>query len=135
MRYDAVVPPGSSLVAHVAERLIPLPVLDAEIMIARMKVNLGSGNSYIEGWVNVDSNPDVRADVYMEAFEFIKMQGSEIEELYMGHFLEHLMPASAAALLALVADELPEGASVRPSFPTCGRSSPRTTPVRSRTSS
>ena len=30
----------------------------------------------------------------------------------MGHFLEHLMPASAAALLALVADELPEGARV-----------------------
>ena len=77
-----------------------------------MKVNLGSGNSYIEGWVNVDSNPDVRADVYMEAFDFVRMQGSEIEELYMGHFLEHLMPASAAALLALVADELPEGARV-----------------------
>ena len=77
-----------------------------------MKVNLGSGNSYIEGWVNVDSNPDVRADVYMEAFDFVRMQGSEIDELYMGHFLEHLMPASAAALLALVADELPEGARV-----------------------
>ena len=77
-----------------------------------MKVNLGSGSSYIEGWVNVDSNPDVRADVYMEAFDFVRMQGSEIEELYMGHFLEHLMPASAAALLALVADELPEGARV-----------------------
>ena len=108
--YDAVPPPGAALVAHVAERLPP-PV-DAEIMIARMKVNLGCGNSYIEGWVNVDSNPAVRADVYMEAFEFVRAHGAEVDELYMGHFLEHLMPASASALLALIADELPEGARV-----------------------
>jgi GT2 family glycosyltransferase/glycosyltransferase involved in cell wall biosynthesis/predicted SAM-dependent methyltransferase len=77
-----------------------------------MKVNLGCGNSYLEGWVNVDANPNVRADVYMEAFEFVRAHGEEIDEVYMGHFLEHLMPASAVALLALIADEVPEGAQV-----------------------
>ena len=77
-----------------------------------MKVNLGCGNSYIEGWVNVDSNAAVRADVYMEAFEFVRAHGAEVDELYMGHFLEHLLPASASALLALIANELPEGARV-----------------------
>ncbi len=76
------------------------------------RVNLGSGHGYIEGWVNVDSNPDVHADVYMEAFDFVHEHGHEVTELYMGHFLEHLLPASAAALLALVADRLPEGAQV-----------------------
>ena len=104
--------PPTGFVAGRARRRAREPTPRCRNHDARMKVNLGSGNSYIEGWVNVDSNPDVRADVYMEAFEFIRMQGSEIDELYMGHFLEHLMPASAAALLALVADELPEGARV-----------------------
>ncbi len=77
-----------------------------------MKVNLGCGNSYLDGWVNVDANPNVRADVYMEAFEFVRAHGAEVDELYMGHFLEHLMPASAVALLSLIADEVPEGARV-----------------------
>ncbi|MDQ1433106.1 MAG: O-antigen biosynthesis protein, partial [Actinomycetota bacterium] len=77
-----------------------------------MKVNLGCGHSYIDGWVNVDANPDVRADIYLDAFEFVREYGPEIEELYMGHFLEHLLPASAAALLSLIGERLPEGAQV-----------------------
>jgi GT2 family glycosyltransferase/glycosyltransferase involved in cell wall biosynthesis/predicted SAM-dependent methyltransferase len=77
-----------------------------------MKVNLGCGNSYLDGWVNVDANPNVRADVYMEAFEFVRAHGAEIDELYMGHFLEHLILDSAVALLALIADEVPAGARV-----------------------
>ena len=77
-----------------------------------MKVNLGCGQSYIEGWLNVDANPDVRADVYLDAFEFVREHGAEVDELYMGHFLEHLLPASASALLALIGDRVPEGALV-----------------------
>jgi GT2 family glycosyltransferase/glycosyltransferase involved in cell wall biosynthesis/predicted SAM-dependent methyltransferase len=77
-----------------------------------MKVNLGCGHSYIEGWLNVDANPAVRADVYLDAFEFVQEFGPEADELYMGHFLEHLLPASASALLALIGDRLPEGATV-----------------------
>ena len=38
--------------------------------------------------------------------------GTRSTELYMGHFLEHLLPASATALLAIIADKLPEGAEV-----------------------
>jgi GT2 family glycosyltransferase/glycosyltransferase involved in cell wall biosynthesis/predicted SAM-dependent methyltransferase len=77
-----------------------------------MKVNLGCGHSYIEGWVNVDAADDVVADVRMDAFEFVRDYGDEIDELYMGHFLEHLLPASASALLSLIGDSLPEGARV-----------------------
>jgi O-antigen biosynthesis protein len=77
-----------------------------------MKVNLGCGHSYIDGWVNVDANPDVRADVYLDAFEFVRDHGPEVDELYMGHFLEHLLPASASALVALIGERLPTGAKV-----------------------
>ena len=77
-----------------------------------MKVNLGCGQTYKEGWVNVDASPDVRADIYMDAFEFVATHGAEVDELYMGHFLEHLLPASAAALLAEIGRKLPVGAEV-----------------------
>ena len=87
--------------------------LSPENLADAMKVNLGCGQTYKEGWVNVDASPDVRADIYMDAFEFVATHGAEVDELYMGHFLEHLLPASAAALLAAHrAERLPEGAEV-----------------------
>jgi GT2 family glycosyltransferase/glycosyltransferase involved in cell wall biosynthesis/predicted SAM-dependent methyltransferase len=77
-----------------------------------MRVNLGSGHGYMQGWVNVDGNPDVNPDVCMDSFEFVREHGHEVTELYMGHFLEHLLPASAVALLAMIAERLPQGAQV-----------------------
>jgi len=77
-----------------------------------MRVNLGSGHGYMQGWVNVDGNPDVNPDVCMDSFDFVREHGHEVTELYMGHFLEHLLPASATALLAMIADKLPAGAEV-----------------------
>src|SRR5262249_11526459 len=49
---------------------------------------------------------------YLDAFEFVRRHGDEVAEVYMGHFLEHLMPASAVALLRLMRDRLPKGATV-----------------------
>jgi GT2 family glycosyltransferase/glycosyltransferase involved in cell wall biosynthesis/predicted SAM-dependent methyltransferase len=77
-----------------------------------MRVNLGSGHVPIKGWVNVDANPEVHPDVCMDSFDFVRDHGREVTELYMGHFLEHLMPSSAEALLVLIAERLPEGAQV-----------------------
>lgn len=77
-----------------------------------MRVNLGCGDAYLEGWVNVDESPEVKADVHATAFDFVLAHGSEITEMYMGHFLEHLMPHDADAILALLAETLPEGAEV-----------------------
>ena len=77
-----------------------------------MKVNLGCGTSYRDGWVNVDAYPGVKADIYSDAFEFVQDYGPEVTELYMGHMLEHMLPASAVALLTLMRDRLCEGAVV-----------------------
>src|SRR4051794_24782336 len=77
-----------------------------------MKVNLGCGTSYREGWVNVDEYPGVKADIYSGAFEFVAQYGPEVTEIYMGHMLEHMLPATAVALLTLMRDRLGEGAIV-----------------------
>jgi GT2 family glycosyltransferase/predicted SAM-dependent methyltransferase/glycosyltransferase involved in cell wall biosynthesis len=77
-----------------------------------MKVNLGCGQVYMEGWVNVDEDPTSKADIFLDAFDFVREHGDEVEEVYMGHVLEHMLPGAARSLLALLCDRLPPGALV-----------------------
>ena len=77
-----------------------------------MKVNLGCGLAYMQGWVNVDASPDVKADIYLDAAEFVRQYGAEVEQVYLGHVLEHLMPGDALTLLQLLNERLPTGALV-----------------------
>ena len=77
-----------------------------------MRVNLGCGQAYMEGWLNVDGSPAVRADVHMDAVDFIRRHGHECTEVYMGHFLEHVLPGHAHSLLRLAASRLPAGSRV-----------------------
>ncbi|MEA2717234.1 MAG: O-antigen biosynthesis protein [Actinomycetota bacterium] len=66
----------------------------------------------MQGWVNVDEDPDAKADVYLDAFDFVREYADEVEEVYLGHVLEHMLPGSARSLLALLCDRLPPGAVV-----------------------
>jgi len=77
-----------------------------------VKVNLGCGLAYMQGWVNVDASPDVKADIYLDAAEFVRQYGAEVEQVYLGHVLEHLMPGDALTLLQLLNERLPTGALV-----------------------
>ena len=74
-----------------------------------MRVNLGCGQAYMEGWTNVDESPDVKADIYMEAAEFLRQYASEIDEIYMGHVLEHIMPGDALVTLRIMNERLRPG--------------------------
>lgn len=77
-----------------------------------MRVNLGCGHAYLPGWVNVDSDPEVKADVYLDAVDFVREYGPQVEELYLGHVLEHILPGDALVLLKLVCERLPAGSVV-----------------------
>ena len=77
-----------------------------------MRVNLGCGQAYLEGWVNVDASANVRADVHMDAIEFVRQHGQDIEEVFMGHVLEHLMPTDALSLLVLLNERTRPGCLV-----------------------
>jgi GT2 family glycosyltransferase/glycosyltransferase involved in cell wall biosynthesis/predicted SAM-dependent methyltransferase len=77
-----------------------------------VRVNLGCGQVYMDGWVNVDSSPDVKADVYLDAADFVRHYGDQVEEVYMGHVLEHILPGDALVTLRLLCERLPKGALV-----------------------
>jgi GT2 family glycosyltransferase/predicted SAM-dependent methyltransferase/glycosyltransferase involved in cell wall biosynthesis len=77
-----------------------------------VKVNLGCGQAYMEGWTNVDESRDVKADIYMEAAEFLRQYASEIDEIYMGHVLEHIMPGDALVTLRIMNERLRPGTMV-----------------------
>ncbi|MCU1622753.1 MAG: glycosyl transferase, family 2 [Frankiales bacterium] len=77
-----------------------------------MRVNLGCGQAYMEGWTNVDESRDVKADIYMEAAEFLRQYAAEIDEIYMGHVLEHIMPGDALVTLRLMNERLRPGTMI-----------------------
>jgi ABC-type polysaccharide/polyol phosphate transport system ATPase subunit/GT2 family glycosyltransferase/predicted SAM-dependent methyltransferase len=77
-----------------------------------VRVNLGCGQAYMEGWTNVDASRDVKADIYMEAAEFLRQYADEIDEVYMGHVLEHIMPGDALVTLRIMNERLRPGTVV-----------------------
>src|SRR5450432_857314 len=66
----------------------------------------------MEGWTNVDASPDVKADIHLDAAEFVRQYGDQVDEVYMGHVMEHLMPGYASSLLRLLNERLRPGTVV-----------------------
>lgn len=54
-----------------------------------MRLNIGCGATYAEGWVNVDIEPSVIADVYADATD-LPLGDNGAEMIYLGHMLEHV---------------------------------------------
>lgn len=78
-----------------------------------MRLNLGCGDHYAQGWVNVDTvdsphKADIRADI-TQPFPsgFIG-----VTHVYLGHVLEHLTMDDAALVLHRVADVLVPGGAL-----------------------
>lgn len=66
-----------------------------------VRLNLGSGIDRKEGWVNVDADPGLSPDVCEDAVAYVERQQSgSADEIYLGHFLEHLEHDAGARLLA-----------------------------------
>ena len=55
-----------------------------------MKINLGCGNIYMEGYVNCDISKNVKADKYFDAREGLPFKDNEAEEIIVGCILEQI---------------------------------------------
>lgn len=63
-----------------------------------MRLNVGCGAHYADGWVNVDNNPAVYAEFHADAVELPFPDGSA-EMVYLGHLLDHAGPVWAGMVL------------------------------------
>ena len=70
-----------------------------------MKLNLGCGDHYVPGWVNVDSaqNDKVRPDIIHDVTTGLPFADRSAEVVYMGHLLEHLPVEHVVPMLTEVA--------------------------------
>lgn len=56
-----------------------------------MKLNLGCGNNYLEGWTNLDVSKEVKADFYHNLNNFPwPFKDNSFNEIFMDNVLEHL---------------------------------------------
>jgi len=55
-----------------------------------MKVNLGSGKDYREGWVNIDIGPNLKTDIVYDLSKGIPLEDNVADEVLSSHFIEHI---------------------------------------------
>lgn len=63
-----------------------------------VRLNIGCGDYPLSGFVNIDANAEVRPDVVASVPPLPYADGS-VDEIYAGHFLEHLTREDGAAFL------------------------------------
>jgi len=54
------------------------------------KINLGCGNNYLEGYVNVDFNSKYKTDILADLEYKLPFEDNSVDEVYCSHVLEHL---------------------------------------------
>ena len=54
-----------------------------------MKLNMGSEHRHLEGYINIDCNPQTKPDLCCR-IEELEYDNNSIDEIYAAHILEHL---------------------------------------------
>lgn len=65
-----------------------------------MRLNLGCGDRYVEGWTNVDFQSPHPADERVDLRGLLPWEDGTITHIYAGHLFEHLTPHACRALVA-----------------------------------
>ena len=64
------------------------------------QLNIGSGHYPLPGWANLDANQECNAEIVGDAVEYVKgCEAGRWDEIYAGHFIEHLSHPDALAFI------------------------------------
>lgn len=79
-----------------------------------MKVNVGCGPHYAQGWVNTDLvvTDQIRPDVVVTSDDPLPFGSGSVERMYLGHVLEHIPWTQIPAFCARVIEVCQPGAEV-----------------------
>lgn len=69
------------------------------IRTAHRRLNVGCGEYAFAGWTNLDSSPDLYAEVHAEVPP-LPYEDETLDHIYAGHFLEHLDYSDATLFLS-----------------------------------
>ena len=80
---------------------------EQELQIARLqatahrRLNVGCGYFPMAFWTNLDANPDIPANIHEDAVEYLATcEAGLYDEIYAGHFIEHLSQDAALAFIS-----------------------------------
>ncbi len=82
-----------------------------------VKVNVGCGNEPFPGWINLDLDPGVRADILWDVTDGLPFPDNSCAFLYSEHFLEHIPVQQGVQFLAECRRSLQPGGVVRIGMP------------------
>ena len=92
-----------------------------------MKLNLGSGDHPVPGWVNIDAFGGARADMFAD-LRHLPFRDDSMSHIYAGHVLEHIPPDDLPAVLAEVRRVLAPSGRFCVVGPDCDRIDPQKEP-------
>lgn len=104
-----------------AKRIRRKRVADAKAFLTRanlpLKVNVGCGNEPFPGWVNLDLDPGVRADIVWDVTDGLPFLDNSCAFIYSEHFLEHIPVQQGVRFLTECRRSLQVGGVVRIGMP------------------
>ena len=82
-----------------------------------LKVNVACGHEPFEGWINLDLNPETRADILWDVTEGLPVPDNSCAYIYSEHFLEHIPVQEGVRFFAECRRSLEPGGVVRIGMP------------------
>lgn len=82
-----------------------------------MKLHIGCGKKYLEGWVNLDIISENKVDIIDDASELNKIENNSCDIIYASHILEHFGRHEFSHILKVWYSKLKKGGILRLAVP------------------
>jgi predicted SAM-dependent methyltransferase len=82
-----------------------------------VKLHVGCGRNYKDGWINLDQSPKTASDLKMDVRKGLPFPNDSVDYILNEHFIEHLSYEDGLAFLKEAYRVLKPGGVVRTAFP------------------